>query len=145
MLVALGVFGAVFLVAFLDYCPPRTCSSSAVLVSVGGSLVVAAAAGIAGLAMTVLRVVERRPAWPFALATLAVTGCAVVFGAVHYASAIGLLTHSRVDSQNACAEPDLAAGTVACAAVPPRFRGQCAVLPRGALAAPATGEGVQVE
>ncbi|ALE78124.1 hypothetical protein ACIGG9_16760 [Pseudonocardia alni] len=89
MLVALGVFGAVFLVAFLDYCPPRTCSSSAVLVSVGGSLVVAAAAGIAGLAMTVLRVVERRPAWPFALATLAVTGCAVVFGAVHYASAIG--------------------------------------------------------
>lgn len=89
MLVALGVFGAVFLVAFLDYCPPRTCSSSAVLVSVGGSLVVAAAAGIAGLAMTVLRVVERRPAWPFALATLAVTCSAVVFGAVHYASAIG--------------------------------------------------------
>ncbi|WP_308819725.1 hypothetical protein [Pseudonocardia alni] len=89
MLVALGVFGAVFLVAFLDYCPPRTCSSSAVLVSVGGSLVVATAAGIAGLAMTVLRVVERRPAWPFALATLAVTGSAVVFGAVHYASAIG--------------------------------------------------------
>ncbi|MER5671192.1 hypothetical protein [Pseudonocardia alni] len=89
MLVALGVFGAVFLVAFLDYCPPRTCSSSAVLVSVGGSLVVAAAAGVAGLAMTVLRVVERRPAWPFALVTLAVTGSAVAFGAVHYASAIG--------------------------------------------------------
>ncbi|MEJ8282045.1 hypothetical protein [Pseudonocardia spirodelae] len=89
MLVALGVFGGVFLVAFLDYCPPRTCSSSAVLVSVGGAVVVAVAAGIAGLAMTVLRVVERRPAWPFALATLVVTGAAVTFGAVHYASAIG--------------------------------------------------------
>ncbi|WP_224390697.1 hypothetical protein [Pseudonocardia sp. ICBG1293] len=89
MLVALGVFGAVFLLAFLDYCPPQTCSSSAVLVSVGGSLVVAAAAGVAGLAMTVLRLVERRPAWPFALTTLLVVGAAVVFGAVHYASAIG--------------------------------------------------------
>ncbi|MBN9756938.1 hypothetical protein Ae406Ps2_1769c [Pseudonocardia sp. Ae406_Ps2] len=89
MLVALGIFGAVFLVAFFEYCPPRTCSSSAVLVSVGGSLVVAAAAGVAGLAMTVLRVVERRPAWPFALATLAVAASAVAFGAVHYASAIG--------------------------------------------------------
>ncbi|MEV1292541.1 hypothetical protein [Pseudonocardia sp. NPDC049635] len=89
MLVALGVFGGVFLLAFLDYCPPQTCSSSRIMVSVVGSLVVAAAAGIAGLAMTVLRIVERRISWPFALITLAIVAAAVGFGAADYTSAIG--------------------------------------------------------
>ncbi|BBG01097.1 hypothetical protein C8E95_6315 [Pseudonocardia autotrophica] len=89
MLVALGVFGGIFLMAFLDYCPPKTCSSSRILVSVAGSLVVAAAAGIAGLAMTVLRIVERRVSWPFALITLAIVATAIGFGAADYTSAIG--------------------------------------------------------
>lgn len=89
ILVALGVFGAVFLVAFLDHCPPRTCSSSQLFVSVGCSLVVAVAAGVAGLAMTVLRVVERRISWPFAVATLVVVGAAIAIGAADYTSVIG--------------------------------------------------------
>lgn len=89
MLIALGVFGGVFLIAFADYCPPRTCSSSQILVSVAGSLVVAVAAGIAGLAMTVLRIVERRISWPFAVAALLITTVAIAVGAVDYTSAIG--------------------------------------------------------
>ncbi|WP_139317195.1 MULTISPECIES: hypothetical protein [unclassified Pseudonocardia] len=89
MLIALGVFGAVFLVAFLDYCPPPACSSSRLLVSVAGSLAVAVAAGIAGLAMTVLRIVERRLSWPFALVTLAITTVAIGVGTAGYTSAIG--------------------------------------------------------
>ncbi|MEQ3554422.1 hypothetical protein WIS52_28485 [Pseudonocardia nematodicida] len=89
MLIALGVFGGVFLMAFLDYCPPRTCSSLNILVSVGGSLVVAVAAGIAGLAMTVLRIVERRVSWPFAAVTLLIAAAAIAFGAADYTTAIG--------------------------------------------------------
>lgn len=89
MLIALGVFGAVFLVAFLDYCPPKTCSSSQILVSVGCSLVVAVAAGIAGLAMTMLRIAERRISWPFAVATLVVVGTVIAIGAADHAGAFG--------------------------------------------------------
>ncbi|MFP5072492.1 hypothetical protein ACLFMI_22850 [Pseudonocardia nantongensis] len=89
MLIALGMFGGVFLVAFLDYCPPKTCSSSQILVSVAGSLAVAVAAGIAGLAMTVLRIVERRISWPFAVIALVITVVAIAFGALDYVSAIG--------------------------------------------------------
>lgn len=89
MLIALGVFGGVFLVAFLDYCPPTTCSSSRVLVSVSCAVVVAVAAGIAGSAITVLRIVERRISWPFAIVTLVVVGTAIAVGAVDYTSAIG--------------------------------------------------------
>ena len=89
MLIALGVFGGAFLVAFLDYCPPPGCSSSRILVSVVGSLVVAVAAGIAGLAVTALRIAERRISWPFAVATLVLAGTAIAVGAADYTSAIG--------------------------------------------------------
>lgn len=89
MLLAFGVFCALFLVAFLEYCPPPVCSSSRMLVSVAGSLVVAVAAGIAGSAVTVLRIAARRISWPFALVTLVVTAIAIGAGAVGYAGAIG--------------------------------------------------------
>ncbi len=76
--VALGVTFAVLVVAYLDTCP--TCSSSGALVYVGGPVVVAIAAGFAGLAVTVLRIVDRRASWPFALATLVVCTLAVAIG-----------------------------------------------------------------
>lgn len=89
VLVALGVTGGVVLVAFPDRCPPPSCSSSRMLVTVAGSLAVAVASGIAGLAMTVLRIVERRVSWPFAAAALSITAAAVAFGAADYPAVIG--------------------------------------------------------
>ena len=77
--VAVGVTLAVLLAAH----PPT--SSTGALVSVGGPVVVAIAAGFAGLAVTVVRIVDRRPSWPFALATLAV--CTLAVGIAGYAAA----------------------------------------------------------
>lgn len=89
MMIALGVFCAVFLVAFADFCPPSACSALHLLVSVAGPLVVAVAAGIAGLATTALRIAARRISWPFALATLVITTLAIGSGVAGYAGAIG--------------------------------------------------------
>lgn len=77
--VAVGVTVAVLLAAH----PPA--SSTGALVSVGGPVVVAIAAGFAGLAVTIVRIVDRRASWPFALATLAV--CALAVGIAGYAAA----------------------------------------------------------
>lgn len=66
----------------------RIAGSSGALVSVGGPVVVAVAAGFAGLAVTIVRIVDRRASWPFALATLVV--CALAVGLGGYA-AIGYL------------------------------------------------------
>ncbi|MDQ4117236.1 MAG: hypothetical protein M3235_09780 [Actinomycetota bacterium] len=76
--VAVGVTLAVLLVAH----PPT--SSTGALVSVGGPVVVAIAAGFAGLAVTVVRIVDRRASWPFALATLVV--CTLAVGLAGYAA-----------------------------------------------------------
>ncbi len=89
MIVALGVFGAVFLIAFLDYCPPQSCSTSGALVSVGGSVVVAFATGLGGLVVSVLRIVDRRVSWPFSVATLVVCATAVGIGMIRYLDAVG--------------------------------------------------------
>lgn len=89
MIVALGVFAAVFLLAFLDYCPPQSCSTSGAVVAVGGAVVVAVAAGAAGLAVTVLRILDRRISWPFSVVTLAVCAVAIGFGMISYLDAVG--------------------------------------------------------
>lgn len=89
MIVALGVFGAVFLVAFLDYCPPQNCSTSGALVSVGGAVVVAFATGLAGLVVSALRIVDRRISWPFSVVTLLVCMAAIGIGMVRYLDAVG--------------------------------------------------------
>ncbi|RZT87120.1 hypothetical protein EV383_4028 [Pseudonocardia sediminis] len=89
MTVALGVFGAVFLIAFLDYCPPQNCSTSGALVSVGGSVVVAFAAGLGGLVVSVLRILDRRTSWPFSVVTLLVCATAIGVGMIRYLDAVG--------------------------------------------------------
>lgn len=77
--VAAGVTVAVLLAAH----PPT--SSTGALVSVGGPVVIAIAAGFAGLAVTVVRIVDRRSSWPFALATLVV--CTLAVALAGYAAA----------------------------------------------------------
>src|SRR5258705_4407754 len=92
--VAFGVVAAamgLFSLAFLDYCPPETCSADGAVTAVGIALLSAFAIGVVGLVVTVVQLVRRKPGWPFAVATfvLCAVAVAVVLGGVGYAMAVG--------------------------------------------------------
>jgi len=78
-----------FLLAFLDSCPPETCSAEDAVTAVGVSLIVAVVVGLVGLVVTIVQLVRRSPAWPFAVGTLVLCGVICVFGFVGYFSAVG--------------------------------------------------------
>jgi hypothetical protein len=81
MTVLLGV-AAAFMglgsVAFLDYCPPETCSAEGAINSVLGALALAGLVTLAGILITVIRLTMRKLAWPFAVGTL--VACVVILG-----------------------------------------------------------------
>lgn len=78
-----------FLLAFLDSCPPETCSAEDAVTAVGVSLIVAVVVGIVGLVVTIVQLVRRSPAWPFAVGTLVLCGVICAFGVAGYISAVG--------------------------------------------------------
>jgi hypothetical protein len=88
-------FGAVaavmglFSLAFLDYCPPESCSAEGAATAVFTALLAALAIGVIGLVVTVIQLLRRKPAWPFAVGTLVLCVVAVGLGAVGYAMAVG--------------------------------------------------------
>jgi hypothetical protein len=89
------VFGVVaatmglFSLAFLDYCPPESCSAEGAATAVGTGLLAALAIGVIGLVVTVIQLYRRKPGWPFAVATFLLCALAVVLGGVGYAAAVG--------------------------------------------------------
>jgi hypothetical protein len=90
--VVLGVVAAamgLFSLAFLDYCPPASCSAQGAATAVGMALLAAFAIGVVGLVVTVIRLNRRKPGWPFAVATFVLCGLAAVLGGVGYAMAVG--------------------------------------------------------
>ena len=90
--VAFGVVAAamgLFSLAFLDYCPPETCSAEGATTAVGIALLAAFAIGVIGLVGTVIQLVRRKPGWPFAVATFVLCALAVVLGGVGYAMVVG--------------------------------------------------------
>jgi hypothetical protein len=90
--VVLGVVAAamgLFSLAFLDYCPPASCSAQGAATAVGMALLAAFAIGVVGLVVTVIRLNRRKPGWPFAVATFVLCGLAAVLGGVGYATAVG--------------------------------------------------------
>jgi len=86
--IAAAVFG-MFSLAFLDNCPPESCSADGAFTAVASALAVAAAIGAVGLTVTVGALYRRRLAWPFAIATLVLCLIAFVLGGVGYAVAVG--------------------------------------------------------
>ena len=82
---ALGLFS----LAFLDYCPPESCSAEGAATAVGTALFIAFAIGVVGLVVTVVQLFRRKRGWPFAVATLVLCALAVVLGGVGYAMAVG--------------------------------------------------------
>ena len=90
--VAFGVVAAamgLFSLAFLDSCPPATCSAEGAVTAVGIALLAAFVIGVVGLVVTIIQLVRRKPGWPFAVATFVLSALAVVLGGVGYAMAVG--------------------------------------------------------
>jgi hypothetical protein len=93
-LVLTVAFGAVaatmglFSLAFLDYCPPESCSAEGAATAVVTALLAACAIGVIGLVVTIVQLVRRKPGWPFAVATFVLCVLAVVLGGVGYAMAV---------------------------------------------------------
>ena len=87
---AVAAVGGLFSLAFLDYCPPESCSADGASRAVLTSLLIAALFGVAGLTITIIRLVRRKPGWPFAVATLVVCGVVLLAGFVGYIAATGM-------------------------------------------------------
>ncbi|HEY6574096.1 MAG TPA: hypothetical protein VI029_04020, partial [Mycobacterium sp.] len=66
---AAAVMG-LFSLAFLDHCPSESCSVDGAVTAVGTALMVAFVVGLIGLVVTIVAVVRRSLAWPFAVGTL---------------------------------------------------------------------------
>jgi hypothetical protein len=92
MTVVLGAVAGsmgLFSLAFLDDCPPPSCSADGAVTAVWTALLAAFAVGVLGVVVTVVQLYRRKPGWPFAVATFVLCALAVVLGAVGYATAVG--------------------------------------------------------
>ena len=90
--VVLGAGAAViglFLLAFLDHCPPPACSVPGAVNSVITAVLAAGVIGVTGLVLTVVQLIRRKPAWPFGLATFVLCALAVFLGGVGFSAATG--------------------------------------------------------
>ncbi|MDT5019336.1 MAG: hypothetical protein QOD39_5496 [Mycobacterium sp.] len=90
--VLMGAAAAVmglFSLAFLDTCPPETCSAEGAATAVLTAIGVASVIGVAGLIATIVQLYRRKPGWPFAVATLVLCVIAFACGVVGYAVAVG--------------------------------------------------------
>jgi hypothetical protein len=90
--VVFGVIAAtmgLFSLAFLDYCPPESCTAEGAATAVFTALLAAFAIGVVGLVVTVIQLYRRKPAWPFAVGALVLCAIAVGLGGVGYAMAVG--------------------------------------------------------
>jgi uncharacterized BrkB/YihY/UPF0761 family membrane protein len=86
---AVAAFFGIFSLAFLDHCPPESCSAENAFTAVATALIVAVVIAVTGLVVTIVRLHSRRPGWPFAIATLVLCSIAFILGGVGYAVAVG--------------------------------------------------------
>lgn len=90
--VAFGAFAAfigVFILAFLDTCPPATCSVEGAIGSVGGALLITAVTGVIGITFTIIQLTRRKLAWPVAVGTFVVCVLICVLGLFAFGAAVG--------------------------------------------------------
>ncbi|ORA99715.1 hypothetical protein BST33_13095 [Mycolicibacter minnesotensis] len=78
-----------FMMAFTDNCPTTTCNIDAGVTAITAGFAAAAAVCAAGTVLTIVRLVRRNLAWPFAVATLALTAAACAAGLGGYLAAVG--------------------------------------------------------
>jgi uncharacterized BrkB/YihY/UPF0761 family membrane protein len=86
---AIGGFLQLFLVAFTDYCPPKTCHQDLGLSEVGIVYVCMVVVLLAAIVLTILLLVLRRRAWWIALIGLIVVAIGVILAIALYFFAVG--------------------------------------------------------
>ena len=86
---AVAAFVGVFVMAFTDNCPPATCHIDTGINIMFAAFVVAAVLALAGTVLTVVRLMARASAWPFALITLGVCAMACLVAIAGYIKAVG--------------------------------------------------------
>ncbi|QEN17412.1 hypothetical protein D3H54_25320 [Mycobacterium sp. ELW1] len=84
-----AAFLGLFSLAFLDYCPPATCSAEGAVSAVMTSVAVAAGFGVIGIVVAIVQLARRKTAWPFAVGTLVLCLIVLLVGGVAYYSAVG--------------------------------------------------------
>lgn len=84
-----AAFFGLFAMAFTDYCPPATCHPDAGISAMAAGFIVAALVAAAGTVVTIMRLVKRRPAWPFAVGTAVLCAVLCVLGLGGYLVAVG--------------------------------------------------------
>lgn len=92
LIVALGavaVFFGVFSLAFMDYCPPQSCSIEGATNAVFTALAVAGLIGLIGIVLTIVTLARRKLAWPYAVGTLGLCVVILFVGAIGYLTAAG--------------------------------------------------------
>lgn len=92
LIVLLGAIAAViglFSLAFLDHCPPQSCSVDGAVTAVLGALALAGLVGLTGIVLTIVALTRRKNGWPFAVGTLALCALVLFAGGVAYLLAVG--------------------------------------------------------
>jgi len=86
---AVAGFMGVFMMAFTDTCPPQTCDIEAGVTALMTAFGIAVLAAVGGITVTIIALVRRLRAWPFAVATAVVCAGSCVAGLAGYISAVG--------------------------------------------------------
>lgn len=84
-----AAFLSVFMLAFTDYCPPATCNIDAGVTAVMVGFGVAALIAIVGTVVSIVQMVRRGRAWPWAAGTLVLCAIACVLAMAGYIAAVG--------------------------------------------------------
>lgn len=90
--VLLGAVAAVigvFSLAFLDHCPPATCSADGAVAAVMGALAAAALVGVTGVVLTMIAIGRRKRSWPLAVGTFVLCLVVLFGGFLGYVAAVG--------------------------------------------------------
>lgn len=86
--VGTGAVIGLFSLAFLDYCPPATCSADGAVTAVVTAVAIAGLVAIAGVITTIVRLAARKTGWPFAVGTLVLCVGVFFLGAIAYMAAV---------------------------------------------------------
>jgi hypothetical protein len=90
LLCAFVAFIGIFSLAFLDTCPPATCSAGGAVTAVLATVLAMAGVGIIGIVLTIIALVRRQPAWPYATGMFGLCVLACAAGTVGYGAATGM-------------------------------------------------------
>lgn len=88
-MVATAAVLGLFSLAFLDHCPPESCSEQGAVDAVFDAVLIAAFIGVGGLVATIVQLTRRRRGWPWAAATFGLCLLTLVVGGIALNSAVG--------------------------------------------------------